>query len=97
MEEFLDAVKGVGRIDPRCCRQAVERENGLAIAYPRYMRYFRRLQKLLGQSWYETGRTWRGPEIVKVLGELGMQPLSGAEVGVDRGELSSYLLRACRN
>jgi hypothetical protein len=88
MEEFVNAVQDVSDLDPMACRRAAEKNHSLEVAYHRYWKYFRHLQKLLGLGWYETRGTWRGPAIVeRVTGGWG------AEIGVDRGSLSSYLLR----
>ena len=92
MEDFLQAVENIGTLNPVHCRNAAERNHGLPVAYSRYMKYFRRLQKQLAGGWYEVGGTWRGPEVVS---RLPAGPIRGAEIGVDRGSLSGYLLREC--
>jgi DNA-binding Lrp family transcriptional regulator len=93
MEEFVSAVNSIKWIDPLDCRRAVEERHSLPVAYQQYMRYFRRLEKLLGGGWYETRGLWRGPDVVERVKSLqhdGM--LKGVEIGVDRGALSGYLL-----
>jgi len=93
MEEFVNAVNSVKRIDPLDCRRAAEERHSLPVAYQQYMRYFRRLEKLLGGGWYETRGLWRGPDIVERVKALQCDGvLKGVEVGVDRGALSGYLL-----
>jgi hypothetical protein len=99
MEEFLTAVREVSVLDPRDCRLSAETRFSLEAAYPQYMKYFRRLQKLLGGGWYETRGLWRGPDIVDRIQRrhLDNRIISGAEIGVDRGALSAYLLNELRN
>ncbi len=96
MEEFVVAAKNVHYLDPQDCRDAAARNHSLPVAYELYREYFRRLSQLLGGGWYETRGTWRGPEIVERIAKLPRDKedkLYGAEIGVDRGSLSSYLLR----
>ena len=95
MEEFLYAVDHVHCLNPIQCRNAAEKRFSLEAAYPQYMKYFRRLQKTLAGGWYETKGTWRGPEVESRLPKD--HQLRGAEIGVDRGSLSGYLLRECPN
>lgn len=100
MEEFVEAVANVSSLNPHACRQAVEKRHSLPVAYQQYMRYFRRLAKLLGGGWYETRGTWRGPEVVRRVMSLLNQHdgcLRGAEIGVDRGSLSGLLLSELPN
>lgn len=93
MEEFVCAVDNIKWIDPLACRGAAEDRHSLPVAYQQYMRYFRRLEKLLGGGWYETRGLWRGPDVVERVKSLQQGgDLCGAEIGVDRGSLSSYLL-----
>jgi glycosyltransferase involved in cell wall biosynthesis len=98
MAEFVQAVRDVQYIHPLHCRQAVEREYTLDIAYERYMRYFKRLQKLLGGGWYETKGIWRGADVAARVKQLGQDgTVHGVEIGVDRGALSGYLLTEVPN
>lgn len=98
MEEFVNAVGKVSTIDPLACRRDAEQRFSLEAAYPQYMKYFRRMQKLLGGGWYETLGTWRGPAIVDHIDPSRRNSeLWGAEIGVDRGALSGYLLAELPN
>jgi len=99
MSEFIQAVKNVSYLNPRDCRISAERDYGLEIAYTRYMKYFTRLAKLLGGGWYETRGIWRGPDVVGRVRRLQPtdKPLRGAEIGVDRGALSGYLMSELPN
>lgn len=94
MSEFIEAVHNVRHLNPKDCRRAAEEKYSLEAAYKQYLRYFERLSKLLGSGWYETRGIWRGPDIVKRVIKLRRknQLLYGAEIGVDRGILSNYLL-----
>jgi hypothetical protein len=96
MEDFVTAVAKVSELDPWECRRSVSERYSLQVAYPQYEQYFRRLQKLLGGGWYETRGLWRGPDVAEWVSYLqhGKEPIYGAEIGVDRGELSGYLLSA---
>ena len=97
MSEFSDAVDKSADLNPADCRAAVDRKHTLEVAYPKYRHYFERLQKRIGEGWYETRGTWRGPAIHKYLEPLNGKPIHGAEIGVDSGWLSSYLLRDIPN
>jgi len=97
MEEFVSAVANVGNLNPLDCRKVAEEKYSLQVAYENYMRYFNRLSKLLGGGWYETRGTWRGPELAQRLEKLQIDQLVGAEIGVDQGSLSGYLLSALPN
>ncbi len=94
MAEFVEAVKKVSDLNPMDCRLAAMDNYSLEVAYDRYMKYFNRLQKILGGGWYETKGIWRGPDIAKRVKSLQRpgQMLNGAEIGVDRGALSGFLL-----
>ena len=98
MAEFVSAVNHIHLLDPWDCRAVAESKYSLEAVYPQYLRYFKRLQKLLGGGWYETRGLWRGPDVVERIKDL--QPngrLRGAEIGVDRGALSAYLLTELPN
>ena len=97
MDEFVTAVANVGNLNPLDCRRVAEEKYSLQVAYENYMQYFKRLSKLLGGGWYETRGTWRGPELAKRLAKLQSDQLVGAEIGVDRGSLSGYLLSELPN
>ena len=91
MEEFVTAIDRVQELDPQICRQTVVDNYSLDAVYPQYLHYFERMARTLGKGWYETKGTWRGPAVVSRLDTS--KPLQGVEVGVDRGELSCYLLQ----
>lgn len=95
MEDFVEAVRNVSNISPYACRKEAEERYSLQVAYPQYLKYFQRMEKLLGNGWYETKGTWRGPAIVERLDTT--RPLLGVEIGVDRGMLSDYLLNNLPN
>ncbi len=93
MDEFIQAVKCVEYLEPEDCRTSVVDNHSLDVAYHQYNHYFQRMLKTLGGGWYETRGTWRGPAIIKKIAPLySNNYLKGAEVGVERGSLSSYLL-----
>jgi glycosyltransferase involved in cell wall biosynthesis len=98
MEEFVDAVGKVSSLKTLDCRRDAETRFSLEAAYPQYLRYFRRMEKLLGGGWYETRGTWRGPAVAERVAPLQRDGnLFGAEIGVDRGSLAGYLLRELPN
>ncbi len=98
MGEFLAAVSRLDTINPVDCRRATLKNHSLSVAYPRYIKYFQRLQRTLGKGWYETQQeTWRGPAIVSHVRKMGNGRLRGAEIGVSEGALSGYLLRELPN
>jgi len=98
MKEFVTAVNNIPRINTLACRKSAETRFTLDVAYEGYMRYFERLQKMLGGGWYETKGIWRGSDVAKRVKNLSAGGyLNGVEVGVDRGALSGYLLTELPN
>jgi glycosyltransferase involved in cell wall biosynthesis len=94
MEEFITAVGKVDTINPNVCRHIAEEKYSLDIAYKGYINYYERISKLIGGGWYETRGTWRGPAVVDHVRKLKISgEIRGAEIGVDRGSLSGYLVR----